>query len=229
MSMKSILPIAIALFVLPRLALAQSDSALATARCRDGSYSYSTSTRGTCSGHGGVSDWLATSAATAKCNDGTLSASVSRQGACSRHGGVAEWIIPADAMARCGDGTYSSSTSAQGTCSNHGGIAEWYTSAQTDAGDEQAYVAAMKSDLRNLVTAEEAFFADSIKYTTRIGRGGLTYSVTGGDDLPRIAMTADGWLASIRNAHTRTRCMIFIGSTSNPPATIEGKPACVAP
>ena len=30
---------------------------------------------------------------------------------------------------------------------------------------EKAYIAAMKSDLRNLVTAESAFFADSVKYT----------------------------------------------------------------
>src|SRR5882672_2054298 len=33
---------------------------------------------------------------------------------------------------------------------------------------EKAYIASMKSDLRNLVTAEEAYFADSIKYTTSI-------------------------------------------------------------
>lgn len=30
----------------------------ATARCRDGTYSYSQSRRGTCSHHGGVSRWL---------------------------------------------------------------------------------------------------------------------------------------------------------------------------
>src|SRR5947208_5177018 len=29
----------------------------------------------------------------------------------------------------------------------------------------KAYIASMKSDLRNLVTAEEAFFADSVKYS----------------------------------------------------------------
>src|SRR3989442_3128118 len=31
---------------------------------------------------------------------------------------------------------------------------------------EKAYVSAMKTDLRNLATAEEAFFYDSAKYTT---------------------------------------------------------------
>ncbi len=30
----------------------------ASARCRDGAYSFSQSRRGTCSGHGGVSTWL---------------------------------------------------------------------------------------------------------------------------------------------------------------------------
>jgi hypothetical protein len=30
----------------------------ATARCRDGTYSYSQSRRGTCSWHGGVAQWL---------------------------------------------------------------------------------------------------------------------------------------------------------------------------
>src|SRR5947208_5879624 len=34
---------------------------------------------------------------------------------------------------------------------------------------EKAYVGAMKSDLRNLATAEEAFFYDSAKYTTSFG------------------------------------------------------------
>jgi hypothetical protein len=103
-------------------------------------------------------------------------------------------------------------------------VAEWF-----DSGNEQDYVAAMKSDLRNLVTAEEVYFADSVRYTTQIGRGGLTLSVTAGNELPNIALTADGWLASIRNANTQIRCMIFVGSTSNPPARKEGVTVCTQP
>src|SRR5438067_3680352 len=34
----------------------------------------------------------------------------------------------------------------------------------------KAYIASMKSDLRNLVTAEEAYFADSVKYSTNVDR-----------------------------------------------------------
>jgi len=124
---------------------------------------------------------------------------------------------------------YSTSTSSQGTCSNHGGVAEWYA---TDSGnqpapsDDQTYIAAMKSDLRNLVTAEEVFFADSVKYTTRFGIGGLDYSVAQGNTMPRITLTADGWLATMGNVNTRVRCFIFIGTTAHPPARKEGYPTC---
>ena len=34
---------------------------------------------------------------------------------------------------------------------------------------QKAYITAMKSDLRNLVTAEEAYFADSSQYTGTVG------------------------------------------------------------
>lgn len=39
-------------------AYAPSEPAGATARCRDGTYSFSQSRRGTCSHHGGVAQWL---------------------------------------------------------------------------------------------------------------------------------------------------------------------------
>jgi len=42
---------------------------------------------------------------------------------------------------------------------------------------EKAYLASMKSDLRNLITAEEAYFADSVKYTSNLG---TQYNVTSG-------------------------------------------------
>jgi hypothetical protein len=76
------------------------------------------------------------------------------------------------------------------------------------------------------VTAEEAFFADSVKYTAKIGPGGIQYSVSEGNTLPRIILTLDGWRAVMGNASTHIVCAIFIGSTPEPPATKEGAPAC---
>ena len=91
---------------------------------------------------------------------------------------------------------------------------------------EKAYIASMKSDLRNLITAEEAFYADSIKYTKTIGARGLKFTATTGNANPRIALTANGWTARISSANTKKTCAIFIGSTALAPATKEGEPKC---
>lgn len=88
---------------------------------------------------------------------------------------------------------------------------------------EKAVVAAMKSDLRNLVTAEEAYFVDSIKYTTNLGsRYRTTTGVTG----PTITLTGDGWTAKIGHTSTTKICAVFTGSTPLAPAAKEGVPRC---
>jgi hypothetical protein len=94
---------------------------------------------------------------------------------------------------------------------------------------EQAYVAAMKADLHKLMTAQAAFFADSARYTNTLGPGGLDFTITPGNTTPSIALTADGWNATIGNVNTPIRCAVFIGSTSVRPATHEGLPACRGP
>ena len=88
---------------------------------------------------------------------------------------------------------------------------------------EKAYLASMKSDLRNLVTAEEAYFADSVKYTTNLG---TAFSTTSGVVGPTIALTADGWTANVSHTTTPKTCAIYVGSTALAPATKEGAPAC---
>lgn len=102
-------------------------------------------------------------------------------------------------------------------------------SAEVARGDDERspYVASMRSDLRSLIVAEESFFADSIKYTARIGRGGVDFTPSEGNTSPTINVTPDGWTGIIGNVHTRTRCYIFVGFTSLPPATKEGVPKCV--
>ncbi len=91
---------------------------------------------------------------------------------------------------------------------------------------EKAYIASMKSDLRNLVTAEEAFFADSVKYSATLGAGGVTFNVTSGNNNPTIALTLDGWTASISNVNTTKTCAIYVGTTALAPASKEGEPKC---
>jgi prepilin-type N-terminal cleavage/methylation domain-containing protein len=88
---------------------------------------------------------------------------------------------------------------------------------------EKAYLTSMKSDLRNLVTAEEAYFADSISYTTNLG---AAYRVSTGVVGPTIALTGDGWTATVSHTTTTKTCAVYTGSTSRAPATKEGEPRC---
>ena len=90
----------------------------------------------------------------------------------------------------------------------------------------KAYVTAMKSDLRNLVTAEEAFFSDSSKYTAVLAQ--LKYQNSTGTVAPTITVGAGMWSAT--NAHTQlvgTTCGIGINTPNTVVATAaEGEPAC---
>ncbi len=87
---------------------------------------------------------------------------------------------------------------------------------------EKAYLTAMKSDLRNLATAEEAYFSDWIAYTTSVPN----YAVTTGVNGPTIVVTGDGWTANMGHNLTTKTCSIYIGSMSTAPATNEGEPKC---
>jgi type IV pilus assembly protein PilA len=90
----------------------------------------------------------------------------------------------------------------------------------------KAYITAMKSDLRNLVTAEEAFFSDSSKYTSTLSL--LKFQNSTGTVAPTIATGAGYWTAT--NTHTQLpgqSCGIGI-NTTNPLAipAAEGEPVC---
>jgi prepilin-type N-terminal cleavage/methylation domain-containing protein len=90
----------------------------------------------------------------------------------------------------------------------------------------KAYVTAMKSDLRNLVTAEEAFFSDSSKYTAVLAQ--LKYQNSTGTVAPTVTVGAGLWSAT--NAHTQLvgiTCGIGINTPNPVVATAaEGEPAC---
>ena len=95
---------------------------------------------------------------------------------------------------------------------------------------EKAYIASMKPDLRNLITAEEAYFADSVKYSTTVCAAapctGVLFATTTGNVLAAPALTADGWTANITNINTTKTCSIYIGSTALAPANKEGEAKC---
>jgi prepilin-type N-terminal cleavage/methylation domain-containing protein len=90
---------------------------------------------------------------------------------------------------------------------------------------EKAYVASMRSDLRNLVTAQETYYADNVTYAAVITN--LTYSLSAGNTITVTAATGTGWSATAKGNGTTKTCGIFVG-TATPPITgqVEGSPAC---
>ena len=106
---------------------------------------------------------------------------------------------------------------------------------------EKAYIASMKSDLKNLATSQEACFEATTpnKYCAKAtleadpylfkpsGGTKVTVAIAGGDA---------GWSASLKDARVtstggQNTCSIFVGSgaesaTNQNGATIEGAPFC---
>ena len=92
----------------------------------------------------------------------------------------------------------------------------------------KAYITAMKSDLRNLVTAEEAYFSDFTTYTGTLTTtqfnpsAGVTYSVS--------SATGTGWSATA--THTGlvgasiAGCHVALGAAETTATENEGTPYC---
>jgi prepilin-type N-terminal cleavage/methylation domain-containing protein len=89
---------------------------------------------------------------------------------------------------------------------------------------EKAYVAAMKSDLRNLVTAEESYFSDNVTYTTNLG---TAFSSSAGVTVSVGSATGTGWAATAAHNATTKTCGIFVGNATAPiSGANEGEPKC---
>ena len=90
---------------------------------------------------------------------------------------------------------------------------------------EKAYVAAMKSDLKNLASQEEIYYSDNYSYTTNeanmgfVESDGVSVTVSEGD--------ANGWGASATHTGTSKTCGVFYGAAAAvAPATVAGAITC---
>jgi len=91
---------------------------------------------------------------------------------------------------------------------------------------QKAYVAQMKSDLKNLATAEEAFFYDSTYYTSSLASLN-NFSPSTGVTLTVVEATPMGWSAQTVHSQTSRMCTLYQGTaTPIPPATVEGRITC---
>ena len=94
---------------------------------------------------------------------------------------------------------------------------------------QKSYVAVMKSDLRNLAVAQEAYSSDNnIYYMGAVPSAALIYNPSSGVDVTITEGTTSGWGATTAYPTGTTRtCAIFYGNATPPaPATAEGQVAC---
>jgi type IV pilus assembly protein PilA len=116
---------------------------------------------------------------------------------------------------------------------------------------EKAVVASMKSDLRNLVTAQEAFFSDNQDYagggpykgdgTVYVqknglaGAGELAFTPSANTEVTVTYISAAGWSATSTNpavpaTSVPNTCGVYVGDAANSPnagaVKAEGAPGC---
>lgn len=92
----------------------------------------------------------------------------------------------------------------------------------------RAYVASMKSDLRNLITAQEKYFSDNTTYTTDKSAAALNFTESAGVTIT-ITLTAGppvGYSGTSVHSGTPETCTIFMNVPPVPPAKNEGEPEC---
>jgi prepilin-type N-terminal cleavage/methylation domain-containing protein len=88
---------------------------------------------------------------------------------------------------------------------------------------EKAYVASMKSDLRNLVTAQEAYYSDNNNnYAASMTNLGTNYRPSTGITVVIGGAQATGWQATATTTLTAITCFIDLAAGS----TAEGEPQC---
>jgi len=90
----------------------------------------------------------------------------------------------------------------------------------------KANAAALKSDIRNLATAQEAYFYDNSTYATTVNQ--LAFNTSPGVVLAIVQATSSGW--SARATHPASyplTCAFYQGNVpAATPATVEGLIGC---
>lgn len=90
----------------------------------------------------------------------------------------------------------------------------------------KANAAGLKSDLRNLATAQEAYFYENLTYTNNLAA--LNLQLSTGVTITWGTVSASGWSAKVTHPLAYPiECAIYLGSVPPlPPATVEGQLLC---
>lgn len=90
----------------------------------------------------------------------------------------------------------------------------------------KANAATLKSDLRNLATAQEAYFYENLTYTTNLSN--LNISLTSGVTVAWGTVNAAGWAAKLTHPLANPiECAMFMGGVPPlAPAVTDGQLLC---
>lgn len=84
---------------------------------------------------------------------------------------------------------------------------------------EKAYIANMKSDLKNLASVQESYFSDSSKYGAKadIQKAPYSYVVSNNGDFTIESNSATGWSATVFNPAVKSVavCAMYSGSAAD--------------
>jgi type II secretion system protein G len=89
---------------------------------------------------------------------------------------------------------------------------------------EKAYLASMKSDLRNLATAQESYFADNQTYTT--STIAVNFSPSSGVTVTIPDAAGTKWTATATHPATTKVCKIGFGADTTVSGASEGVSKC---
>jgi type II secretion system protein G len=89
---------------------------------------------------------------------------------------------------------------------------------------EKAYLASMKSDLRNLATAQESYFADNQTYTT--STIAVNFSPSSGVTVTIPDAAGTKWTATATHSATTKVCKIGFGADTTVSGASEGVSKC---
>jgi prepilin-type N-terminal cleavage/methylation domain-containing protein len=91
---------------------------------------------------------------------------------------------------------------------------------------DKAYVTAMRSDLRNLVTAQEGYFSSFSSYTS--SNSALNFSSSAAVTVTIGTVDSSGWNATARHSATAKTCGVFMGTATSPMAGAQaGEVVCL--